>query len=176
MKLCLNQGCQYVFNHCRIGFNLLISILNLPNPPTVVFIWKLKLWTKILVVGRRLGSTVTYCILSVLIWWGTTSTNQLRTSSHEASLKCEHGTYEPTSLVSPHESNWVWNSPLVPSHVNHHPWTYPLMAQHLLIHICINAYKQRTQTALYLLRLEALAWATRPIPHKLSFIAWASVL
>jgi len=28
---------------------------------------------KILVVGRRLGSTVTYCILSVLIWWGTTS-------------------------------------------------------------------------------------------------------
>jgi len=28
-----------------------------------------------LAVGRRLGSTVTYYILSVLIWWGTTSIN-----------------------------------------------------------------------------------------------------
>jgi len=45
-----------------------------------------------------------------------------------ASLKCEHGTYEPTSFVSPHESNRIWTSPLTSSRVHHHPWTYMLMA------------------------------------------------
>jgi len=33
--------------------------------------------------------------------------HQLRTSLNVASLECEHGTYEPTSLVSSHESNWI---------------------------------------------------------------------
>jgi len=55
--------------------------------------------------------------------------HQLRTSLHAASLKCEHGTYEPTSLVSPHESNRICTSPLISSRVHHHPWTYPLMTK-----------------------------------------------
>ena len=54
--------------------------------------------------------------------------HQLRTSLHATSLKCAHGTYEPTSLVSPHESNRTWTSPLISSRVHHHPWTYPFMA------------------------------------------------
>ena len=63
-----------------VVFNLICWLafwIYLPNSPfcyCVVFEFgNLKLWTKVLVVGRRLGSTVTYCILSVLIWWGTTS-------------------------------------------------------------------------------------------------------
>jgi len=50
--------------------------------------------------------------------------HQLRTSPYAASLKCEHGTYESTSLVSPHESNRIWTSLLISSRVHHHPWTY----------------------------------------------------
>ena len=71
--------------------------------------------------------------------------HQLRTSPHATSLKCEHGIYKPTSLVSWHESNMIWTSPLISSCVHHHSWTYPLMTQHLLIQVRINAYKQHTQ-------------------------------
>jgi len=53
--------------------------------------------------------------------------HQLHTSPHAASLKCEHGTYELTSLISPHESNRIWTSPLISSRVHHQSWTYPLM-------------------------------------------------
>jgi len=75
--------------------------------------------------------------------------HQLRTSSHTTSLKCEHETYEPTSLVSPHKSKWIWTSPLISSRVHHHPWTYPLMAQHLLVEVRINAYKHTRKTHAY---------------------------
>jgi len=111
--------------------------------------------------------------------------HQLRTSSHATSLKCEQGTYEPTSLVSPHESNWIWTSSLISSRVHHHPWTYPLMTKHLLIQVCINAYKQHTQKTkpatislglkhnivLFSLRLVAFAQVTRPISLNLGSFA-----
>ena len=71
--------------------------------------------------------------------------HQLRTSPHEASLTCEHKTYEPTLLVSPHESIRIWTSLLISSRVHHHPWTYPLMTQHPRSKYRIIAWKQYTQ-------------------------------
>jgi len=53
-----NQRCFYFdFTRLHLSFQLYIASVNLPNPyprVIVVFIWKLKLWMKILVVGRRL--------------------------------------------------------------------------------------------------------------------------
>jgi len=55
-----NQHCFYInFTRLHLSFQLYVASVNLPNPPLcaiVVFIWKSKLWMKILVVGRWLGS------------------------------------------------------------------------------------------------------------------------
>ena len=75
--------------------------------------------------------------------------HQLRTSLYAASLKCEHKTYEPTSLVSPHESNRIWTSLLISSCAHHHPWTYSLMAQHPLIQVSHHSMITKTTKAHY---------------------------
>ena len=95
--------------------------------------------------------------------------HQPHSSPHEASLKCEHGTYKPTSLVSPRKSNWIWTSPLISSHVNHDPWTYPLMAQHLPIQVyyrCVKtSHKQTMDSSVIAWRSISVAKRNLPRPY-----------
>jgi len=57
---CYFRGCLIKI---AIMFYCCIKFLNLLNPLFVLCLnLELKLWTKILVVGRRLGSTFAYCI------------------------------------------------------------------------------------------------------------------
>jgi len=86
-------------------------------------------------------------------------------------LKCEHETYEPTSLVSPLESNKIWTSLLISSRVHHHPWTYPLMAQHLMIqvyHHCLKATHTATNCNSIAWRNLSKGYSNRIKPQLLS--------
>jgi len=57
-----NQRCFYT---SAFKFSVLCYICKSAKPPSVigvVFVWKMKLWTRTLVIGRRLWLVTTHCM------------------------------------------------------------------------------------------------------------------